>query len=167
MIDEKQLFITTEEEKNKKTCAFTGHRDLDADFDENKLFHTVETLIQLGITTFYNGMAIGFDLVAAECVLKLKKQYPHIRLIACIPCYGQEKSFSQTDKTRYAQILKETDEKIVLAEHYFKGCMQIRDRYMADRADTLVAFCKKDTGGTAFTVKYFQKKYPLKEIFFI
>jgi hypothetical protein len=41
--------------------------------------------------------------------------------------------------------------------------MQKRDKYMADNADILIAYLKKPTGGTAFTVNYFTKKYPLKE----
>ena len=55
----------------------------------------------------------------------------------------------------------------MLAEHYFRGCMQQRDKYMADRADVLIAYCKKDVGGTAYTVHYFKKKYPFKEILFL
>ncbi len=166
MIDEKQLFIQAEEKK-LKSCAFTGHRSLPENFDKEKLFQAVETLIVNGVCLFYNGMAMGFDLLAAECVLSLKEKYPHIKLFACIPFYGQEKSFPQTDKDRYAEILKKADNQTVLAERYFRGCMQVRNRYMADNADILVAFCKKETGGAAFTVKYFQKKYPQKEIVFI
>ena len=167
MIDENQLFITMDEEKIIKTCAFTGHRNLTDDFNAEELYESIETVIEGGADTFYNGMAQGFDLIAAECVLHLKKKYPYIRLIACIPCLGQEKNFSAVDKERYVQILKRSDEQVILSEYYFKGCMQVRDRYMADRADILVAFCKKEKGGTAFTVQYFQKKYPRKQILFL
>ncbi len=166
MIDEKQLFIQTEEKK-VYSCAFTGHRDLPDDFDVSKLYNTVESLILKGVCVFYNGMAMGFDLLAAECVLAMKEKYPHIKLFACIPCYNQEKYFSESDKERYLTILKKADEQTVLSNHYFRGCMQVRDRYMADNADVLIAFCRKQTGGTAFTVNYFQKNYPLKEIFFM
>ena len=90
-----------------------------------------------------------------------------IKLVACIPCYGQEKNFSEKDKTRYVRILKKADEKIVLSDTYFKGCMQNRDRYMADRADILLTYCKKEVGGTAFTVKYYKKNYPENEVIFL
>ena len=96
-------------------------------------------------------------------VISLKRKYKNIRLIACIPCYNQEKNFSLQDKKRYAKILKKADEQILLSETYYKGCMQKRDKYMADNADILIAYLKKPTGGTAFTVNYFTKKYPLKE----
>lgn len=150
-----------------KTCAFTGHRDLQADFSARKLKKTVETLIERGVDTFYCGMAQGFDLCAAETVLKIKKRKPLIKLIACVPCYNQERNFSEADKKRYVKILKKVDENILLSDVYYNGCMLARNRYMADRADVLVAYLNKDSGGTAYTVRYFKKIKPLYEIFFI
>ncbi len=161
-----QLFIKTQK-KELRSCAFTGHRVLEKDFSQKALKKAVEYFLLQGVELFYNGMAAGFDLIAAETVLKFKKKYPSIKLIACIPCYNQERNFSEKDKKRYAAILKKADEKIYVSETYFSGCMQKRDRYMADRADTLVAYLKKETGGTAYTVKYFQKKYPEKEVVFL
>lgn len=162
----KQLTIKTQPLK-MNTCAFTGHRVLESDFSARALKKEVENLILKGAETFLNGMAMGFDLIAAETVLKLKKKYPFIKLIACIPCYNQERGFSERDKKRYARILKKADAAELISENYFNGCMQKRDRYMADRADALVAYLKKEKGGTAYTVKYFQKKYPEKEIIFL
>lgn len=161
-----QLAIKTEQSK-LKTCAFTGHRELAFGFSARALKKAVEGLILQGVDTFYNGMAMGFDLIAAETVLKLKKKYPFIKLIACIPCYNQERGFSEKDKKRYVSILKKAEERTYVSEFYFNGCMQKRDRYMADRADALVAYLKKETGGTAYTVRYFQNKYPSKEIVFL
>jgi uncharacterized phage-like protein YoqJ len=167
----KQLtFFTTDTEEKPteyKTCAFTGHRQLDEDFSAKKLKKETETLIKNGVEIFYNGMAMGFDLASAECVLSLKKKYPQIKLIACVPCYGQEKYFSETDKKRYVKILKKADETVVLSDHYFQGCMQARDKYMVERADVLVAYCHKTTGGAAYTVKCFQKAHPDGQIVFI
>ena len=155
-----QLKITIEPKKQPTSCAFTGHRKLDKEFSPQKLLTEIERLIQFGVTDFYNGMAMGFDLLAAECVLLFKKRYPSIRLIACIPCYGQERYFSEEDKARYIHLLKVADKKLILSENYYKGCMQVRDQYMIDHTDILLAYCKKDTGGAAYTVKYCQKKYP-------
>ena len=159
-----QLTIIPE---NIKTCAFTGHRFLQEDFSLKQLKKIIKEVILRGVDTFYVGMAMGFDLYAAETVLSLRKKYKNIKLIACIPCYNQEKNFSIADKKRYVKILKKVDEQVFVSDTYYNGCMQKRDMYMADRADILIAYLKKDTGGTAFTVKYFQKKYPLKEKIFL
>ena len=58
-----------------KSCAFTGHRKLDDDFSPKRLWDYIEFCIKEGATDFYNGMAQGFDLLAAEAVLMLKKRY--------------------------------------------------------------------------------------------
>ncbi len=161
-----QMRIKTEE-KQIKSCAFTGHRMIEKDFLPKALWDNIEMLIKAGVYDFYNGMAQGFDLLAAEATLMLKKQYPQVRLIACIPCYHQEKNYTDTDKARYAAILQKADEKILLSENYFRGCMLVRNKYMVDRADVLIAYYNHEKGGAAYTVKYCQKKYPEKEILYV
>ena len=146
------------------SAAFTGHRETEKK-DVPHLRKTVISLIERGVKNFYCGMAKGFDLIAAECVISLQKKYPDISLIACVPCYGQEKNYLEKDKKRYVQILSKCTQNILVSENYFKGCMQKRNRYMADRADVLVAHLKKENGGTAYTVNYFLKKN--KEIFYV
>ena len=150
-----------------KSVAFTGHRFLQDDIHAEKIQTAVETLIQNGAELFYNGGAMGFDLLSAEAVLSLKEKYPFIKLIVCIPCDKQDKYYSDEDKERYKAVLAGADEIISVSQTYFRGCMQKRDRFMADKADVLVAYCKKETGGTAYTVHYFEKKYPERTIIFL
>ena len=146
-------------------CVFTGHRTVADSFKKSVLKKEVEKLVQSGVLTFYNGGAVGFDLVAAECVLSLKKKYPEIRLVLCVPCRDQDRNFSVEDKKRYEKVLKKADETVVLAEHYYKGCMLVRNRYMVDRADHMIAHLYKKSGGTAFTVHYFVKKQRSSPVF--
>ena len=162
-----QIVMTTEYQTPQNACVFTGHRELPKDFSIERLKQAIITLLDNGVRVFYNGMAIGFDLLAAETLLQVRKNYEGVKLIACIPCYNQEKSFPAADKKRYAEILKRADEQVLLAEHYFQGCMQIRDKYMVDKADVMIAYCHKEKGGAAFTVKYFQKTKPLNQVIFI
>ena len=58
-------------------------------------------IINYGITHFISGMAIGFDMIAAELVLELKKDYPFITLECAIPCKEQDKLWRQEQKERY------------------------------------------------------------------
>ena len=166
-----QLQILTNEEQNlplsEKKCVFTGHRQLGEDFSARKLKKIIRERMEKGVEIFYNGMAMGFDLLAAEYVLQLKKNFPSVKLIACIPCYGQERYFSPEDQKRYVKILKKADETVILSDHYFNGCMQVRDKYMAERADVMIAYCNKKDGGAAYTVKCFQKIHPNGKIHFI
>ena len=68
--------------------AFTGHRRYRGEADD-ALAQTVEELCRAGFRTFLSGMALGFDLAAAETVLVLRRRFPGIRLVAAIPCPGQ------------------------------------------------------------------------------
>lgn len=162
----KQLSIF-EEEKQIKTCVFTGHRELSTDFSKKKLKEAVKTLITRGVDTFLCGMAMGFDLIAAETVLSLKRKNPDVKLVACIPCIGQEKYFSKADQKRYVTAVNKADEKVILSDSYYRGCMQVRDKYMAERGDVMIAYCKKEEGGAAYTVRCFQKAHPENEIIFL
>lgn len=156
-----------ENHKKEKVCAFTGHRSLEADFKQADLKEKIENLIKDGVIVFLSGVATGFDIIAAKMVISLKKEYPFIKLIACIPCLNQEKYFSDKQREEYYAVLEQADEKHVLSDRYYKGCMQKRNRYMADKADILTAYLKKNEGGTAYTVRYFEKNYPEKPIVFI
>lgn len=134
-------------------CAFSGHRLLEDDFDRALLERVTEGLMKKGYRTFLCGMAKGFDLAAAEVVLKLKGVYG-AELIACIPYRGQAEYFSSSDRERYENILKYCSRKIIFSEKYNRWCMHARDRYMAENCSALVCYLRKRSGGTFYTVNY-------------
>ena len=136
------------------TCAFTGHRDIIEDIDLAYFKEVMQGFIDEGYNTFLNGMARGFDMLAAKIIIELKQTNPSIKLIACIPCFEQERYYSQTDKRDYAEILSKCDEKVYVSERFYKGCMQKRDRYLVDNCSLLVAYERKNYGGTYYTLNY-------------
>ncbi len=141
-------------------CAFTGHREI-PEGDFKRLFDftkkTVDILISRGVTEFISGGASGYDLMCAEIVLEAKK-YADIKLSLAIPCKGQERYYSFRDKKRYEYISEKADEIIVLSEHYYKGCMHVRNRYMVNKSDFIISYCVKDYGGTYYTKSYAEKE---------
>jgi uncharacterized phage-like protein YoqJ len=137
----------------KNSCAFTGHRDV-VDVDTTLLKKCIVNLIGRGVDTFYCGMARGFDLIAAETVVELKRDYPNIKLIGCVPCPGQDRYFSNELKEKYSDLLLACDEVKMLSQHYYNGCMYLRDRFMVDNSYYLVAFLREKSGGTYYTVTY-------------
>ena len=80
------------------SCAFTGHRELKEGFSLQRLEETIEEILLLGARTFYNGLAVGFDLLSAELILQKKKLYPDIRLVGCIPFENQAKYYTRKTK---------------------------------------------------------------------
>ncbi len=154
-------------EKKAPVVAFTGHRTLGEDFYAEKLLIAIEKAVEKGARIFLCGMAVGFDLLAAEFVLSLKVENPEIQLIACIPCEGQDKYYSKEDKIRYHNVLTCVDKRVVLSEHYYKGCMQVRDKYMAEGADELICYCTNRASGTGYTLRCFERFHPDGKITFL
>lgn len=140
-----------------KSCALTGHRELEKNFNSNAVYDKLEELIINGYDYFYCGMAQGFDLLALGCLCDLKKKY-RIFTEACIPYAGQETYFPAAEKKKYRALLQWCDKKTVLSDYYFDGCLLRRNRYMVDGADAVLAYCRSDTGGTAYTVNYAKKR---------
>ena len=50
--------------------------------------------------------------------------------------------------------MNQTDEIIYVGETYTRGCMHRRNRYLVDHSTICVAYCIRDTGGSAYTVDY-------------
>lgn len=149
------------------TCCFTGHRIISkSDWltIENKTEKAIEGLIEKGYKTFITGGALGFDTMVAICVLRLRRAH-NIRLVIAVPCKEQSKSWNEKDKNIYENILKEADEVRVLSESYTRDCMHRRNRFMVDNSSICIAYLKKMTGGTAYTVNYAVEND--KEVIFI
>lgn len=150
-----QLSITTTE---YRSCAITGHRDLPKTLSREKVKAELRALVHAGVQYFYNGLAVGFDLLTAEILVELKVEFPDLHLCGCIPFPGQEKYYSAEDKRRYYKVLEECDDTVVFCSEYQKGCYFIRNDYMVENADVLFAYCRSQSGGAAYTVRAFQKK---------
>ena len=157
------------DEINFKKCCFSGYRPSkfpfalkkgNADFEVlyRNLTTTISALIEDDCRVFYTGMASGFDIIAAEVVLKFKEQQPDIKLLAVVPFEEQEKTYSNEWKSRYDAVLASCDEVIVLSREYHAGCYQNRNKYMVDNSDYVVTWYDGKQGGTRNTLNYAQKK---------
>lgn len=139
-----------------EVCTFTGHRNISG-LDLNLLDRVILNLVKNGCKRFLCGMAKGFDLAAAESVIQLKRDYPNVELVACIPCADQTDVFSAADKARYERVLHNCNKIITLSESYYQGCMHVRDRFMVDNSDTVLCYLRHNRGGTFYTVRYAEK----------
>lgn len=101
---------------------------------------------------------MGFDLIAGGLIIKLKENNPQIRLIACVPCQGQERYYPEEEKQNYQTVLSSCDEVKILSEKFYKGCMLTRDRYMVDNSSLVFAYGRKSEGGTCYTLTYAKSK---------
>lgn len=144
--------------------SFTGYRPEKLPFfgEDDPLFidfmkrlrDKISELIADGAEVFISGMALGSDTFCAETVLELKKEHPSVKLIAAIPCADQASRWSEKQQEHYRELLEKCDKREVLAEHYYRGCMQRRNRYLVDNCDVLFAIFDGKSGGTKNTVDY-------------
>lgn len=139
------------------SCCFTGHRNLPqekADAIQCTLESLILELCKNGCREFISGGAIGFDTMAAEAVLKIKKTFPEIVLIMALPCRDQHIKWRKVDRLRYEKLLSRADKIVYMAESYVTGCMHLRNKYMVNNSLLCIAYLENKGGGTEYTVKY-------------
>ncbi len=151
------------------TCCFTGYRPSKFPFTldkankdyinfENSLYREIFSAYSCGVKTFVSGMAMGFDIIAAETVLSLKKAKSDTKLVCAIPFREQAKDFPLEWQNRYFDILKSADEIIYVCESYNRGCYFKRNKYMVDNSDIVITWFNGQKGGTANTIDYAMRK---------
>lgn len=148
-------------ENKSETVCFSGHRILHDPQETvtQQLENAIRNCIEDGKTTFMTGGAIGFDTLAAETVIELRKIYPDIRLVIALPCPPEQQTIKWTanQKEKYNEILNLADEVKILTPDYTDGCMLSRNKYMVDNSSTLICYLRSPRGGTKYTGNYAKK----------
>jgi len=142
---------------NTHSCCFTGHRDIPAKERasiQKCLEAEIINLILQGVTDFYAGGALGFDTMAESAVLRLKRDYPQLRLCLALPYKDQPKGWNNSDIAIYNQILARADLVVYTSEAFYPGCFHKRNRYLVDHSGVCLCYLTQATGGTAYTVGY-------------
>lgn len=154
----------------KKAVCFSGHRphklpghgvpdDKRTLRIKEAIHFTIIRSLKEGYYIFLSGLAEGIDLWASEEVIKMKKFYPHIKLVAVKPMPNQGQNFSDEGKKLLKNALENADYIVCTSEHYSKNCYRIRNEYMVDHSDRLIAFVSGDAvrSGTIQTLNYAKK----------
>ena len=137
------------------TCCFTGHRYIPENQKKNvkkALQNAIAEHISKGVFTFISGGALGFDTLAAECVLKFRKEDRQVALVMMLPCRDQSAKWSAKDRAIYEEILKVADDIYFLNDRYITGCMHQRNKMMVAQSGYCIAYFGGNSGGTAYTV---------------
>ncbi len=164
-IDEGSLF-----QRDLNVC-FSGHRPnkLPNAGDLSKpamrslyqnVLNTIENAIAEGKVNFIHGMMSGFDIVAAEAILEIKKKHPHIKLISVLPF--QENFFATKEwnaewLSRSSRICKESDCCVCLSSFYYPHVYCDRNNWMLAHSSLLICYQTSLRGSTAYTVKHAKK----------
>ena len=144
-------------------CFFTGHRVIPNNIYQDIYQYTKDICIELitkkNISHFITGGALGFDTLAALLIIELKQTYPHIKLHLYYPCTDQTAHWTKYNKKLWDSIrLLSDDYRYITDMPYVSGCMQLRNKAMVNDAGYGIAYCTRNFGGTASTVKYAKDK---------
>lgn len=146
----------TKYDKAVSVC-FSGHRNIPFLYWKQLKRQLKAEIIKAytdGYRHFYCGMAMGFDLLAAEVVLSLQPDLTDLQLIAVIPYRGQTERWSDAMKAKYDNILRSSDDVLILSEHYYHGCLLRRNDYMVIHSSRLITWYDgKPKGGTFYTCR--------------
>lgn len=152
-----------------KTVCFSGHRPEKLPDGGNECSQAVRTIKSIlykeilesaenGYTSFITGLARGVDLWAGEMVMELKARGMPLKLIAAAPYREHGKSFRGRDKFTLGNIFLQADEIVYVSEIYSRDCMRLRNEYMVNRSDKLIAVVSDYRSGTGQTIRYAEKK---------
>lgn len=150
-----------------KICAVTGHRDIASDQIENvreRLYGEIERAIADGFTWFISGFAEGADQYFAEIVAEKRKKNQALRLEAALPYRNRYITLLKNEKTK--ALLEFCTDISVISENYAPNVYMVRNRYMVDKADRIIAvYDGREKGGTASTIRMIHvKRKEMREI---
>ncbi len=111
----------------------------------------LELMLGIKPTQLITGMALGVDQLWARLAIQ-----NNIPFIAAVPCWGQYDPWTLQQKHRYADLISHPlcHMHIVTPGPYTHKCMQIRNEWMVDRCDKLIAVWDGTPGGTANCYNY-------------
>ena len=159
----------------ERICCGFGHRVLLMDV-EKPLREALERLaVKQGVTVFYTGGMGEFDELFARTVRSMKQDCPSLRLVLVMPYLTRKIAIgkSHPGAADGGQIARATfdgpgrgwheglyDEILIPAKLdgvYPKAAIGLRNRWMVDRSDIVIAALHRDFGGAAEAVRYAEK----------
>jgi uncharacterized phage-like protein YoqJ len=107
-------------------------------------------LKELNPEKIISGMALGVDQWAAHIAYKLG-----IPFVAAIPFEGQELAWPEASQKTYRILRKLASEEVIVSPGgYSADKMQVRNIWMVDNCDSLIAVWDGSKGGTGNCVEY-------------
>lgn len=151
------------------TCCFSGSRPEKLGFDwqhEPYFFDILRTdlraairhAVELEYRRFITGMSRGFDLWAAEEVLALRGEFPHLELICALPFHGMESRWNPYWREMFTRAHEGADYEVYLSDHFLPGCYHARDNYMVQQSSRVICWNNGTSGGTAYTCQYAERR---------
>ena len=144
--------------KDVYTVAFFGHRRMDGIIAvEEKIAQLARELMKRKeYVEFLVGMEGDFDRIAASAVRREKRRLDafNASLVCVLPYLRKEYKDNEAEFEAYfdeIEICRESE-----AAH-FKAAIEVRNRAMAERAELVVCYLERETGGAFKAVRYAER----------
>ena len=136
-------------------CCGFGHRVL-LMYIEKPLRETLERLMEeRGVRVFYTGGMGEFDEMFTRTVWSMKRECPSLRLVLVMPYLTARLNVNKAFyEAQYDEILIPAE----LDGVHPKAAIGLRNRWMVDRSDIVIAALNRDFGGAAEAVRYAEKR---------
>ncbi len=136
-------------------CCGFGHRVMLMDI-EKPLRAVLERLVEdRGVSVFYTGGMGEFDELFTRTVRSMKRDCPSIRLVLVAPYLTERLNLDKAFfEAKYDEILIPAE----LDGVHPKAAIGLRNRWMVDRSDIVIAALHRDFGGAAEAVRYAEKR---------
>lgn len=143
--------------KNHKIVAATGHRpDKLGGYSKENLERLIDFAIEhipKDTTKVISGMALGWDMAIAYASIELK-----IPFTAAVPFKGQEKMWPSSSQAEFNYLIRNASEVVVVSDGgYASWKMQVRNQWMVNHCDLLLALWNGSSGGTGNCIAYATK----------
>lgn len=145
-----------------KTACFTGHRDLpekETQAITERTKAAIQRLYMRGVRFFGVGGALGYDTIAADVLFQLRASYmPDIKVILVYPFDGFTAHWTTAQQVRHETRLPFYNKVVRIAERPSRDAYLARDRHLVNGSAYCIAYQTRNTGGTAYTVRYARKQ---------
>lgn len=124
-------------------CAFFGHHDC-PDSIKPRLFEAIKKQIEQGTRCFYVGNHGKFDTMVLSCLRMLKSDYAGIRYAVVLAYLPTDPNAYLPDETIFPEGIESVPKRFAI---------DFRNRWMANRSDTVISYISRSWGGAAKYVK--------------
>ena len=141
------------------TCCFTGHRIIPShEYDAVAARTEIrirDLIVNNDVCFFGVGGAIGYDTMAAKILFRLRQtDFQQIKVILVYPFEGFTSRWSGAQRAEYTRLLPQYDKTVCVAHRASREAYLERDRHLVDGSSYCVSYCTRDSGGTAYTLRY-------------
>ena len=101
---------------------------------------------------------VSGELLALILFRLREAEFPWIKVILIYPFEGFTSCWTDDQKKIYSGMLSQYDKCVCVSPVPSRESYLTRDRYMIDGSSHCIAYCTRDTGGTAYTIRYAHNK---------